>query len=768
MVRNVAIAFGFALSASTASAVGIRGSVAAALEGTGAGAPCIMALASNACAGSKDGDITCALQYVTDNEDKVKKECAEELARIKSSNLLASYAKEMATACDGPDACVSEKHILRLFALGDNKAGVGHCIKAELDKFNCGDTKNWDDPTVVAPVTLYCLEDKFETNLAGIAKVCSGEVYGELVYDDENKYAWLEATLDPDAQFGAVSQANAVLLEKHGVSHEEMIQASLKSMTSEMHNSLAKDIAQQIANAHINAAGKIGEMNAQVEALVELAAAEEAKMAAASDDHEGASAWVNARKHQISLKANNYVRKEFKNQAKTLAISAAQQGATWAYENLNRTPKSGGSCASADQEYTELKANFHTYVEGPLGQTKDTADYIVDKIDEFEQFKNTLGNIDTSMGLTKNVAQGVSAAFGFFAPIKICANTVKVIIQNTRPTVQHANTKATQAYDKVVQARPKLVKVSEQCEKMLDTIETTKQVLDQDVVGNVYAVENICENLAIPPCQALYTFSDTVNTKVDEVEAYMQGLLNGLNPFKDALNIMLGILNNALFNGIMQFLNSIKPVLDGFNYVLNRRVCIPNPFNVQCSGSSGCSGCGWGGCSGCSGLSGCTTHDYCITIRDILSAADFIMSLIMEAVKKILNALGIPLPQLPMPNLDANFPGLPYIDLPKMDISLPGFNTINICGVNRRIQDCNPWAEWNAFNLGLSWPVADMCIAGSCADSPLGWYDSDGLAYNCGWYSSGTNCNSFGDDYANPDFGGKTAKQACCACGGGD
>jgi hypothetical protein len=49
-----------------------------------------------------------------------------------------------------------------------------------------------------------------------------------------------------------------------------------------------------------------------------------------------------------------------------------------------------------------------------------------------------------------------------------------------------------------------------------------------------------------------------------------------------------------------------------------------------------------------------------------------------------------------------------------------------------------------------------------CSDMPLGWYDSTGD--NCLWYAEGTRCNDFGG--TDKKFG-KTANQACCACGGG-
>merc|ERR1712165_372214 len=51
-----------------------------------------------------------------------------------------------------------------------------------------------------------------------------------------------------------------------------------------------------------------------------------------------------------------------------------------------------------------------------------------------------------------------------------------------------------------------------------------------------------------------------------------------------------------------------------------------------------------------------------------------------------------------------------------------------------------------------------------CKNSPLNWHDLDGPRFNCEWYAENDYCERFGDKYLN--FG-KTANQACCACGGG-
>eukprot|EP01083_Nonionella_stella_P076904 209757_1 len=53
-----------------------------------------------------------------------------------------------------------------------------------------------------------------------------------------------------------------------------------------------------------------------------------------------------------------------------------------------------------------------------------------------------------------------------------------------------------------------------------------------------------------------------------------------------------------------------------------------------------------------------------------------------------------------------------------------------------------------------------------CTDSPLDWYDNrvSRDEHDCVWYSKGSRCEEYGDDYAND---GKTANEACCACGGG-
>jgi hypothetical protein len=58
-------------------------------------------------------------------------------------------------------------------------------------------------------------------------------------------------------------------------------------------------------------------------------------------------------------------------------------------------------------------------------------------------------------------------------------------------------------------------------------------------------------------------------------------------------------------------------------------------------------------------------------------------------------------------------------------------------------------------------PVEVPC---TCVNDPDGWYDADGITFNCAWYAQGSNCASYGSSYAN--FGA-TANQACCACGGG-
>ena len=70
-------------------------------------------------------------------------------------------------------------------------------------------------------------------------------------------------------------------------------------------------------------------------------------------------------------------------------------------------------------------------------------------------------------------------------------------------------------------------------------------------------------------------------------------------------------------------------------------------------------------------------------------------------------------------------------------------------------------SEYTEFVLGNIGPGP----CNECVDSPLGWYDADGPYYDCAWYAQGSNCADLGDYFAN--FG-KTANQACCACGGGE
>jgi hypothetical protein len=71
------------------------------------------------------------------------------------------------------------------------------------------------------------------------------------------------------------------------------------------------------------------------------------------------------------------------------------------------------------------------------------------------------------------------------------------------------------------------------------------------------------------------------------------------------------------------------------------------------------------------------------------------------------------------------------------------------------------YGEYTEFVLGNIGPGP----CNECVNSPLGWYDVDGPYYDCAWYAQGSNCADLGDYFAN--FG-KTANQACCACGGGE
>lgn len=59
-------------------------------------------------------------------------------------------------------------------------------------------------------------------------------------------------------------------------------------------------------------------------------------------------------------------------------------------------------------------------------------------------------------------------------------------------------------------------------------------------------------------------------------------------------------------------------------------------------------------------------------------------------------------------------------------------------------------------------PLVPLPDPSLCKDSPKGWTDTDG--HDCEFYAQDDNCETvFGRD---PKFG-KTAKEACCACGGG-
>ena len=79
--------------------------------------------------------------------------------------------------------------------------------------------------------------------------------------------------------------------------------------------------------------------------------------------------------------------------------------------------------------------------------------------------------------------------------------------------------------------------------------------------------------------------------------------------------------------------------------------------------------------------------------------------------------------------------------------------------------DLGPAEKDDEFGYGLiqadraySYLVEETC------EDVVGWYDSDGPTFDCAFYAKENNCENYGDSFMN--FG-KTAKQACCVCGGG-
>jgi len=73
---------------------------------------------------------------------------------------------------------------------------------------------------------------------------------------------------------------------------------------------------------------------------------------------------------------------------------------------------------------------------------------------------------------------------------------------------------------------------------------------------------------------------------------------------------------------------------------------------------------------------------------------------------------------------------------------------------------CSSKSELKKCSDGSSFAVSKC----DCVDAPPGWYDVDGIDFNCGWYAVENRCQQYGDDYARK---GTVANKACCVCGGG-
>lgn len=81
----------------------------------------------------------------------------------------------------------------------------------------------------------------------------------------------------------------------------------------------------------------------------------------------------------------------------------------------------------------------------------------------------------------------------------------------------------------------------------------------------------------------------------------------------------------------------------------------------------------------------------------------------------------------------------------------------------RRTPSLSPTKSPSIRPVGVSKPSLQQ---GGCFDDPPGWHDALSSSYDCSYYEKNNECNAFGDMFRG--VGNKTAKEACCFCGGGN
>eukprot|EP00547_Thalassionema_nitzschioides_P010488 CAMPEP_0194225818 /NCGR_PEP_ID=MMETSP0156-20130528/40440_1 /TAXON_ID=33649 /ORGANISM="Thalassionema nitzschioides, Strain L26-B" /LENGTH=282 /DNA_ID=CAMNT_0038957921 /DNA_START=32 /DNA_END=876 /DNA_ORIENTATION=+ len=82
-------------------------------------------------------------------------------------------------------------------------------------------------------------------------------------------------------------------------------------------------------------------------------------------------------------------------------------------------------------------------------------------------------------------------------------------------------------------------------------------------------------------------------------------------------------------------------------------------------------------------------------------------------------------------------------------------------GVYTRVSAYADWIHKGICQLSSTSNKPWYC---HCDDEPKSWHDKDGDT--CEWYAQGNHCEAHGSQ-SGLMFSGKTANQACCACGGG-
>ena len=346
-------------------------------------------------------------------------------------------------------------------------------------------------------------------------------------------------------------------------------------------------------------------------------------------------------------------------------------------------------CKAMKREVERLYDDFRDLAKGAdsvMAKVDRAALRVVEGAEHVEKLEKNLKFMESSMNTLGN-GLGVMRLLPYVGPV---IGRLRHSLQRTNANViSPAKKRVTQFNDKLKKYKiaDKACKTSKKTVQLAGKMSRTSKPHGEATKSALF-VDSVCPNV-VPSlsqdCQQVANEHQAVNDKVDAVLKKAKEIQHLLQVPGDVLVQVMALMRNGAYNGFMNFLNALSPVLRPIEALLNRRLTVRVPWPVTrytsvCAdvwypcGTKWCykntwfgkawytCGVNWCKKRSCSRMSypAFETRSFSFTVGQIisggLSLVDIVMKPFNSMIHDLVHGLGINLSALALPG----FPSMPH------------------------------------------------------------------------------------------------------------